>query len=107
MPAVSRRRASFTVSQDWRRTSAKLREQREQPPPVTVRYACPICGQAHDRLSHDAPGCHGLTDTELHALRSSVVDELVNAIRHDAPQDHIKGVIAVLDVVDARLSRAS
>jgi hypothetical protein len=108
MPTVSRQRSSFTVSsQDWRRTNAKLREQREQPPPVTVRFACPVCGGEHTRLEHAAPGCHGLTDTELQALRSSAVDELVNAVRHDAPLEHIRGVVAVLDVVDARLSGAS
>ena len=48
-----------------------------------------------------------LTETELHALRSSAVDELVNAVRHGAPLEHINGVVAVLDVVDARLSGAT
>jgi hypothetical protein len=39
----------------------------------------------------------------MQELRANAVDELVNAARHDAPAEHIKGVIAVLDVVDARL----
>ena len=40
-------------------------------PTVTIRYQCPVCGDQHTRLEHAAPGCHGLTDTELHALRSA------------------------------------
>jgi hypothetical protein len=116
MPTVSRRRSSFTVSsQDWKRANAKLREQREQPPPVTVRFACPVCGGEHTRLEHAAPGCHRLDDRQLQELRVSDVDELVNAVRHDAPLEHIKGVVAVLDAVQtvrsgqpiAVLSRAS
>jgi hypothetical protein len=101
---LTRRLTSVARSQrSWSRAEARIRRARQQPAAVVVTFRCPICGQAHDRLSHDAPGCHGLTDTELHALRISAVDELVNAVRHDAPQDHIKGVVAVLDVVDARL----
>jgi hypothetical protein len=64
---------------------------------------CPVCGGVHDRLAHDAPGCFGLTHAELQALRVSALDELLDAVRHDAPQNHIKGVVAVLDVVDASL----
>jgi len=36
----------------------------------------------------------------MQELRANAVDD---AARHDAPAEHIKGVIAVLDVVDARL----
>jgi hypothetical protein len=35
---------------------------------------------------------------------SSAVEELVNALRHDAPADHIKDVLAVVDVVERRLA---
>jgi hypothetical protein len=80
---------------------------RQNPSPVTTRFMCPICGGVHDRASHDASGCVGLTDAELQALRVRVVDEPVDAVRHDAPLEHIKGVVAVLDVVDARLSGAT
>ena len=105
---MSRRHNTITRSaQSWGRAEARIRQARDQPAAVTIRYQCPVCGDEHTRLEHAAPGCHGLTDTELHALRSSVVDELVNAVRHDAPLEHIKGVVAVLDVVDARLSGAT
>jgi hypothetical protein len=101
---VSRRRATVVrASRNWARTEARLREARNQPADVTVRYACPLCGKTHTRLEHAAPGCHGLTDVQLQELRASAVDELVNAVRHDAPAEHIKDVVAVLDVVDARL----
>jgi hypothetical protein len=32
-----------------------------------------VCGSEHIRLEHAAPGCNGLTDTELQALGISVV----------------------------------
>ncbi len=105
---MRRRRASITRSaQSWGRAEARIRQARNQPAAVTIRYRCPVCGGEHTRLEHAAPGCHGLTDTELQQLRISVVDELVNAVRRDAPLEHIKGVVAVLDVVDARLSGAT
>jgi hypothetical protein len=101
---VSRRRNSVArAGRSWTRDNARIRQARQQPADVTVRYACPICGQAHTRLEHAAPGCHGLDDEQLQELRARAVDELVHAVRQDAPAEHIKGVIAVLDVVDARL----
>jgi hypothetical protein len=101
---VKRRRSSVgRSSASWARDNARIRQARQQPADVTVRYACPICGEQHDRVSHAAPGCFGLTDEQLQELRASAVDELVNAVRHDAPAEHIKDVIAVLDVVDTRL----
>jgi hypothetical protein len=101
---VSRRRTRVgRADAGWARDQARIRQARQQPADVTVRYACPICGQGHTRLEHGAPGCHGLDDKQLQELRASAVDELVNAVRHDAPPEHITGVIAVLDFVDARL----
>ena len=52
------------LAQAWGRTEAKIRDQRLTPPAVTIRYACPERGGAHDRASHGAPGCFGLTDLE-------------------------------------------
>jgi hypothetical protein len=40
----------------------------------------------------------------LRALRASAVEELVNALRHDAPADHIRDVLAVVDVAERRLA---
>jgi hypothetical protein len=83
---MSRRRISFTRSgRHWSQTEAKLRQQRLEPPPVTVSYRCPICGEGHTRAEHAAPGTHGLTDDQLQDLRASAVDELINALRHNAP----------------------
>jgi hypothetical protein len=65
---------------------------------------CPICGGEHDRPSHDAPGCFGLTTDQLRELRASAVDELVNALRNGAPADHVKDVLTVVDVVERRLA---
>jgi hypothetical protein len=104
---MSRRRSSVTRSQQsWSRTDARVRQVRQQPAAVTVRFACPVCGLPHDRASHDAPGCFGLSDEQLQALRQSAVDELVNAVRHGAPPEHVKGVIKVLDTIDTRLTPA-
>jgi hypothetical protein len=101
---VSRRRTSIVRSaQSWGRAEARIRQARGQPAAVSVRYQCPVCGGEHTRLEHAAPGCHGLTDAELQELRRRASDELVNAVRNGAEQDHINSVIAVLDVIDNRL----
>jgi hypothetical protein len=92
------------TSLQYHQERSRQAQARANPAPIATRYQCPVCGGEHDRRSHDAPGCFGLTADQLRELRASAVEELVNAVRSHAEQDHIDGVIAVLDVVDARLA---
>jgi hypothetical protein len=41
--------------------------------------------------------------TSCGALRASVIDDIIIAGCHDAPTKHLKLVVQVLDLVDARL----
>jgi hypothetical protein len=86
-----------------RRDYSRQARARANPTPITTRYMCRICGDAHRTDEHDAPAVHGLSADELRALRTSAVEELVNALRHDAPADHVRGVLAVIDVAERRL----
>jgi hypothetical protein len=102
---MSRRRTSGTRGYlAWSRSEARIRQASAEPADIAIRFRCPVCGLEHDRASHAAPGCFGLTTAQLQVLRANAVDELVNAVRHDAPAEHVKAVVAVLDVVDARLA---
>jgi hypothetical protein len=98
---MSRKRGR--TAHQYAQERARRIQARLDPAPVTVLYRCPVCGGEHDRLSHDAPGCFGLTDTELRTLRESAIDELLNALRHDADVEHVQGVLAVIDVAERRL----
>jgi hypothetical protein len=102
---MSRRRTSGARSaRAWSRSEARIRQARDEPAAIAISFRRPVCGLEHDRASHAAPGCFGLTAAQLQVLRAGAVDELVNAVRHDAPPEHIRSVVAVLDVVDARLA---
>jgi hypothetical protein len=98
---VSRKRSR--TSSHYHRDLSRAAQARANPAPIMTRYACPVCADEHRADEHDAPGVHGLDDTRLRALRASAVEELVNALRHDAPADHIRDVLAVVDVVERRL----
>ncbi len=89
---MSRRHNSITRSaRSWGRAEARIRQARAQPAAVTIRYRCPVCGGEHTRLEHAAPGCHGLTGTELQALRSSALDELRQRRRATARRTITRG----------------
>ncbi len=61
---------------------------------MRVSYRCPVCGSPHD--SKTEPG--------LRTLRELVRDELVSSVRGRADDEHISGVLAVLDDIEARMS---
>jgi hypothetical protein len=101
---VSRRRTSVTRSaRSWGIVEARIREQRDQPPPVVTRFVCPICGGRHTRLEHPAPGVHGRSVVELRELRRRAADELVTAVCAGAEADHIQRVAAVITTINSRL----
>ena len=77
-------------------------------PPLTVRYACPVCGGDHPPEDHglaDGAGFRALDASGLRRLRAEALEELLHGVLNGAERDHLERVAQLVGRVDARLAR--
>ena len=75
-------------------------------PEIRRSFSCPKCGRAHHARECGQAGIEGLDSTsELARLRERVGDEVLRAVRHDAPRSEIRPLLELLDAIDARPDR--